>query len=68
MSPALTSVAPVIVRVLGGHQSARTIHFAIAALLTLFVAGHVAMVVVTGFGANLIGMITGDGPARKEVA
>jgi len=36
MSPAITSVFPVIVTVFGGQQSARTIHFFVAVALVLF--------------------------------
>jgi len=68
MSPALVSVAPLIVSVLGGHQSARTIHFAVAVALTLFVVGHIVMVALAGFGAYVGAMITGDMPAGKEPA
>ena len=45
MSPALTSVFPVIVTALSGQQSARTIHFVIANALLLFVAGHIVMAI-----------------------
>jgi thiosulfate reductase cytochrome b subunit len=68
MSPALTSVAPALVRVLGGHQSARTIHFLAAIVLTSFVIGHVIMVALAGFGPHVAAMITGRGPERKEAA
>jgi thiosulfate reductase cytochrome b subunit len=59
MSPAITSVIPVIVNVLGGQQSARTIHFLIAALLVLFVLAHILMVCVAGFTSRMRAMITG---------
>ena len=49
MSPALTSAAPLLVTVLGGQQSARTIHFFTATLLLLFVVVHVVMVWRAGF-------------------
>ena len=45
MSPALTSVFPVIVTALSGQQSARTIHFVIANAIVLFVIGHLVMVI-----------------------
>jgi thiosulfate reductase cytochrome b subunit len=59
MSPAITSVFPSLVTVWGGHQSARTIHFVLADLLTLFVLVHVAMVIYAGFGSRMRAMITG---------
>jgi thiosulfate reductase cytochrome b subunit len=43
MSPAVTSVVPSVVTVLGGQQSARTIHFAVAGLVVLFSIGHAVM-------------------------
>lgn len=45
MSPAITSVSPLLVTALTGQQSARTIHFVVASLLVLFVLGHIVMVV-----------------------
>jgi len=66
MSPALTSVFPVLVNVLGGHQSARTIHFCVALLLVIFLIVHVAMVCLGGFMNRMRGMITGGHPAQKE--
>jgi thiosulfate reductase cytochrome b subunit len=68
MSPAVTSVLPFIVRALGGHQSARTIHFAVAIALASFVIGHIVMVVIAGFVPHVLAMILGDLPSRKEAA
>ena len=53
MSPALVSAFPAICGMFGGHQSARTIHFTTAALLVLFLFGHVAMVCLTGFVTHM---------------
>lgn len=66
MSPAVTSVVPAIVQVLGGHQSARTLHFVVALLLVLFVVGHVVMVLLAGFRSHVGAMITGTLRAEKE--
>jgi len=52
-------MAPLLVNVVGGQQSARTIHFAIACALVLFLAGHVTMVALSGFRVRMRGMITG---------
>ena len=68
MSPAITSVTPVIVTTLGGHQSARTLHFFGAIALAVFVVGHVVMVGIAGFRPHVGAMITGDLAARKEGA
>src|ERR1044071_1838303 len=60
MSPAVTSAAPFLVSVIGGQQSARTIHFIVACGLVLFFVGHVVMVVLSGFRVRMRGMITGQ--------
>jgi thiosulfate reductase cytochrome b subunit len=59
MSPAVTSVFPSLVTVLGGQQSARTIHFFVAGSLVLFLFVHVAMVSLAGFRTQVLAMITG---------
>ena len=59
MSFGVTSVFPVMAVALGGHQSARTLHFAFVALLLLFVAVHVLMVYIVGFVNSVRAMITG---------
>jgi thiosulfate reductase cytochrome b subunit len=66
MSPAVTSVFPALVTVLGGQQSARTIHFFIASFLVVFLLVHVAMVCMAGFTNRVWAMITGHSAARKE--
>lgn len=68
MSPAVTSAVPAVVTVLGGHQSARTLHFALACLVVGFGAGHVAAVARSGFGVLLRGMTVGDRPPAEERA
>ena len=59
MSPAITSVFPVLVTALGGQQSARTMHFIVANLLVVFLVGHVIMVSVAGFTRHVGAMILG---------
>jgi thiosulfate reductase cytochrome b subunit len=67
MSPAVTSVFPFLATVLGGQQSARTVHFAVACALVGFALVHVALVWQTGFKARVRAMITGrTGAARKD--
>ncbi len=68
MSPAFVSAVPATVNLLGGHQSARTIHFFVTILLTLFLFVHVIMVCLSGFGSRMRAMITGRAPAHKELA
>jgi thiosulfate reductase cytochrome b subunit len=65
MSPAVTSVMPVLVTSSGGFESARTIHFFAAVLLVLFVLIHVGMVWLAGFVPRTRAMITGHVSARE---
>jgi thiosulfate reductase cytochrome b subunit len=59
MSPAFVSAFPATVSVLGGQQSARTIHFFVSILLFLFLLVHVAMVWRAGFRSRMRVMIIG---------
>ena len=59
MSPRIDALWPGWVDLVGGRQSARTLHFIAAWLLVLFVLVHVFEVVITGFWNNLRSMITG---------
>ncbi len=59
MSPAFVSAVPATVTLLGGRQSARTLHFFVSVALLLFVLVHVVMVFIAGFGSRMRAMITG---------
>lgn len=59
MSPAVTAALPILLRVFGGHQSARTLHFFAFVALILFVFVHVAMVVKSGFNRQIRAMTVG---------
>ncbi|MGV1926448.1 cytochrome b/b6 domain-containing protein [Agrobacterium tumefaciens] len=59
MSPGFDAIAPWLLDVFGGRQSARTLHFITANALVAFVIVHVAMVLVSGFFNNMRSMITG---------
>ncbi|WP_298253282.1 cytochrome b/b6 domain-containing protein [Bradyrhizobium sp.] len=59
MSPALDAVFPFVAPLLGGRQTARTIHFICAFLLLGFALVHVAMVLLSGVWNNMRSMITG---------
>jgi len=59
MSPAIASAIPQAVIVLGGQQSARTIHFFVSVLLAIFLLVHIAMVCLAGFRKRVGAMITG---------
>ena len=66
MSPAFASVFPSAVSVLGGQQSARTIHFFVTVLLFLFLLVHIMMICVAGFKNRMAAMITGHPATDKE--
>ena len=68
MSPAVTSVFPIIVNVFGGQQSARTIHFIVSTLLVAFLFVHIAMVILAGFTRRVRAMLTGFSAPKKERA
>jgi len=66
MSPSFVSAVPAAVNLLGGTQSARTLHFLDSLLLLLFVLVHVFMVIRAGFRSRMramtIGTTTTEGP------
>ncbi len=66
MSPAIASATPAAVTVLGGQQSARTIHFFVTVLLVLFLLVHVFMVCFAGFRSRMRAMITGRAATHME--
>jgi thiosulfate reductase cytochrome b subunit len=51
---------------LGGRQSARTLHFFVSDALVLFLIVHVVMVAMGGFRTRVRAMITGRFVPRKE--
>jgi thiosulfate reductase cytochrome b subunit len=59
MSPGFNAAVPWAVNLLGGRQSARTLHFFVSVSLVLFLLVHVVMVVLTGFATRMREMITG---------
>ena len=68
MSPAFNSAFPLGVNILGGRQSARTLHFFVSILLVLFLIVHVGMIVLAGFWSRTRTMITGPVVLRRESA
>jgi thiosulfate reductase cytochrome b subunit len=66
MSPAFVSAIPATVTLLGGQQSARTIHFFLSIFLLLFLLVHVVMVFLAGFKSRMRAMITGQVVTDKE--
>ncbi len=60
-SPKVAAAVPAL-RLFGGFQSARTMHFFAFVVLVLFVLAHVVMVIATGFRTQMRGMTIGDRP------
>ena len=66
MSLGFISAFPWSVNLLGGRQSARTIHFFVSLALVLFLFVHIVMVCLAGFWNRTRAMITGRTDARTE--
>jgi len=66
MSPAFVSAIPAAVNVLGGQQSARTLHFFVTLALVSFLLVHVGMVWFAGFRNRMRAMITGKAANPTE--
>ena len=66
MSFGITSVFPFLATWLGGHQSARTLHFVFVSLLLLFFVVHMAMLFLVGFTSHVRAMITGRIPQQRS--
>ncbi len=65
MSPAIAAAFPIVVTVLGGQQSARTIHFFVSVFLFIFLLVHVGMVWRAGFRNRMRAMIGGRPASRR---
>jgi thiosulfate reductase cytochrome b subunit len=59
LSPGFNSAFPFFVNVLGGRQSARTLHFFVSGALLLFLIIHIVMIAVSGFWTRTKLMIIG---------
>jgi len=66
MSPRLDAAMPFLVDILGGRQSARTLHFFASAALVLFLLVHLAMVALTGFVGRMREMIISSPAVVQE--
>jgi thiosulfate reductase cytochrome b subunit len=67
MSYGFVSAFPLSVRLLGGHQTARSLHFLVTILLVLFLLIHIVMIFVAGFRARMRAMINGQvGPGSSS--
>lgn len=68
MSPAIDARFPRFVGLVGGRQRARSLHFVLLALFTVFIAGHTLMVVVHGLGYELSRVVLDAGGAMQGEA
>jgi thiosulfate reductase cytochrome b subunit len=59
MSFGFDAMFPWGVKLLGGHQTARSLHFIVTGLLVLFVLVHIVMIFVAGFRKRMRAMIAG---------
>ena len=60
MSPGMNAVLPWLPELFGGRQTARTLHFVVMVLLTVFFAVHMAMILLAGPVNELRSIITGS--------
>ena len=65
MSPAVVSAFPATVTILGGQQTARTIHFFVTLIFVGFLLVHVGMICLAGFQTRMRAMITGRAGPRR---
>lgn len=69
MSPAMDAAWPWLLDLFGGRQSARSVHFLLAAAMAAFIVVHLVMVLLAGPYNEVRSMITGRfrvGPERTE--
>jgi thiosulfate reductase cytochrome b subunit len=59
MSPGFNAIGGVLLDLMGGRQSARTLHFISAGLIVTFIVIHVGLVIWTGLFNNMRAMTTG---------
>jgi len=59
LSPGFNSAFPLGVNLLGGRQSARTLHFFVSICILLFFLIHIAMILLAGFTNRMRAMLTG---------
>jgi methionine sulfoxide reductase catalytic subunit len=68
MSPAIDARFPWFVRLFGGRQRARSLHFVLLVGFCLFILMHTAMVVVHGLGLGLSRIVLGSSDASHAEA
>jgi thiosulfate reductase cytochrome b subunit len=68
MSPAMDAAWPWLLDMLGGRQSARSIHFVVAAAMLAFIVVHLVMVFLAGPVNEVWSMISGRFRIASESA
>jgi thiosulfate reductase cytochrome b subunit len=68
LSPTMNAAWPWMLDLVGGRQSARSIHFIVASGLAAFLVLHVALVLMVGPIRHLRAMVTGHLPLKKGAA
>ena len=66
--PAFTAIAPELIDMFGGRQTARTLHVICSVLLSVFVIVHLVEIVVEGLVNQIRSMITGKYKVSEESA
>lgn len=66
MSPSFTAAFPATAWLVGGRQTARTLHFFLTWALVVFLVVHVTMIAISGFWRRMRAMILGRG-SKEEV-
>jgi thiosulfate reductase cytochrome b subunit len=66
LSPGFNSAFPLAVNLLGGRQSARTLHFFVSGALLLFLIIHIVMIATSGFWTRTRPMIIGRAASPEE--
>lgn len=66
LSPGFNAAFPIGVNLLGGRQTARTLHFFTTLALVAFLLVHVAMVALAGFRSRMQAMISGRVDESEE--
>lgn len=68
MSPALNARYTWYVKLFGGHQTARSIHFLCLMAFVIFIVVHIGLVVVHGFGLGMAKIALGSPSADQTLA
>jgi DMSO/TMAO reductase YedYZ molybdopterin-dependent catalytic subunit/thiosulfate reductase cytochrome b subunit len=64
MSPAFTNRFPWYPELPGNRQIGRSLHFLVMCAFVIFIIGHVAMVILTGFARNMNHIVVGTDDAQ----